>query len=120
MTSAAMVDTRAIPRSARHIIGTLASAGLLLLLLESSVVGSVCPGDCDADGAVTVGELVLGTGIALGTADLSLCTSFDQDSNGAVTVDELLLAVQMALGVCPATPTTVPLITPTSTPTASP
>jgi hypothetical protein len=59
-----------------------------------------CPGDCDADGSVTVDEIIRGVNIALGTLDLSACSSFDTDGDGAVTVDELVRAVNLALNGC--------------------
>jgi hypothetical protein len=62
-----------------------------------------CVGDCDGDGQVTVDELVLGVGIALGTTDVSECSAFDSDENGSVTVDELVQAMDNALHGCPET-----------------
>jgi len=68
------------------------------------------PGDCSGDGTVTVDELIIGVNIALGSAPLSSCPSFDIDGDGQVTVDELIVAVNVALvGV-----------TPTPTPTGTP
>ena len=60
----------------------------------------LCVGDCNADGAVTVDELVKGVTIALGTAALSTCPQFDLDGSETVTVDELIRAVNRALDGC--------------------
>lgn len=57
-----------------------------------------CAGDCDGDGAVTIAELVLGVGIALGHASPSACAALDADGDGRVTIDELIAAVNAALG----------------------
>ncbi|MBI4516798.1 MAG: hypothetical protein HY699_13385 [Deltaproteobacteria bacterium] len=63
--------------------------------------GTACVGDCDSSNDVTVDELVKGVNIALGTAQLTDCPSFDKDNSGDVTVDELVTAVNYALGSCP-------------------
>jgi hypothetical protein len=60
-----------------------------------------CLGDCNADGTVTVDELIKGVNIALGTQRLSACTQFDGNGDGVVTVDELVKAVSKALNGCP-------------------
>jgi parallel beta-helix repeat protein len=56
-------------------------------------------GDCDADGQVTVDELVTAVGIALGTIDPNACLLVDRNEDGQVTVDELLAAINVALGL---------------------
>jgi len=60
-----------------------------------------CPGDCNADGLVTVDELVKGVNIALGILPLDDCAAFDTDGSGTVTVDELIKGVNAALTGCP-------------------
>jgi len=59
-----------------------------------------CAGDCNGDGAVTVDELIKGVNIALGSASLDQCSSFDTNGDGEVTVDELVRAVNNALTGC--------------------
>jgi len=59
-----------------------------------------CPGDCNADGSVTVDELIKGVNIALGTLPLSACMSFDVNGDGDITIDELVRAVNNALNGC--------------------
>lgn len=76
-----------------------------------------CGGDCNADGMVTVDELLRGVNIALGNQPISDCLGFDRSGDGTVTVDELIFAVTLALDGCPRTPT--PTLTETSTPTAT-
>jgi hypothetical protein len=60
-------------------------------------------GDCSQDGAVTVGDLLKGINIALGTLSLGQCSCFDMNGDSAVTVDELLVAVNNALNGCSGT-----------------
>lgn len=83
--------------------GTLLTAGFLLayLLTPGSLAAQPCPGDCNADGAVTVDELLRAVAVALGEHELSWCAAADRDGDGEVTVDEILFAVQMALQGCP-------------------
>jgi len=95
---------------------------------------SLCVGDCNADGEVTVNELITGVNIALGTSPVDTCAVFDQDQSGSVEVNELITGVNNALSGCPSpaptasptpiheAPTPTPSLTtslPTSTPTAT-
>lgn len=68
--------------------------------VTATPTSEICVGDCDADGDVTVDELITGVSIALGAAPLARCDAFDTDDGGAVTVDELLQAVNNALLGC--------------------
>lgn len=97
------------------------------LLLVASDGAAQCVGDCDGGGRVTVGELVIGVNIALGSRPLDDCRSFDRNGNDRIEIGELLAAVAAALDACPtpaATPTPAasdtPTATATSTPTATP
>lgn len=64
-----------------------------------SVTPGDLPGDCEADGQVTVSDLVRGVRIALGEAAIADCPSFDRNGDGHVSVDELIQAVDAALGL---------------------
>ncbi|MBI1817937.1 MAG: VCBS repeat-containing protein [Deltaproteobacteria bacterium] len=77
-----------------------ADAASMSVLLNDSAVQ--CTGDCDGSDSVTVEELVRGVNIALGTAPLSDCPSFDKNDSGDVTVEELIIGVNNALGECSA------------------
>jgi hypothetical protein len=66
-----------------------------------------CVGDCDADGEVTLGELVSGVGGALGRA---ACAAFDVDADAAISIVELLLAVRASMNECPPAPTPTPTL----------
>lgn len=74
-------------------------AAWLLLLSAPLVADSSCPGDCDADGRVTVGELVLGIDIVLAKAGADACPALDAESG--IGVSALMSAVNSALYGCP-------------------
>lgn len=63
-------------------------------------VGRFCPGDCSADGRVTIDELMTGVLIVLGEGSIESCLFLDADGSGQVTVDELVRAVHAALAGC--------------------
>lgn len=60
----------------------------------------LCAGDCSADGAVTINEIILAIGLGLGAGSLENCRAADRDGNGAITVDELIAAIRSALNGC--------------------
>jgi hypothetical protein len=62
---------------------------------------AACAGDCDGGRRVTIDELILGIGIALGDSAVASCAAFDLDDDGAVAIAELIAAVDRALGSCP-------------------
>jgi cysteine-rich repeat protein len=61
---------------------------------------SVCGGDCNENGQVTVNELVTAVNIALGTSPVADCPAADGDSSGSVEINELVTAVNHALSGC--------------------
>lgn len=72
-----------------------------LLLLAGSRAGAVCAGDCDADGVVTVDEVVRMTNVALGLLPLTECHAGDLNADESITIDELVGATYAALNGCP-------------------
>ncbi|MBI3785260.1 MAG: hypothetical protein HY270_17850 [Deltaproteobacteria bacterium] len=72
-----------------------------IAILTSASSAQICSGDCDANGSVTIDELVRGTAIALGTLGLSTCAVFDGNGDHNVTVDELIVAANRGLNGCP-------------------
>jgi len=60
-----------------------------------------CIGDCNANRAVTIDEILLGVNIALGQRPVEDCVAADRDGSGSVTIDEILTAVHAALQGCP-------------------
>ncbi len=71
-------------------------------LFSASIASAqdVCVGDCNDDGVVAINELIIGVNIALGSAELSECPSYDIDGNSSVGINELITAVNNALGSC--------------------
>lgn len=61
---------------------------------------NICPGDCDADGAVSIDEVVTSVRVALGDAGAALCAAVDLNTDGAVSIDEVVAAVSRALDGC--------------------
>ena len=59
-----------------------------------------CAGDCDGDGSVTVDELITSVHVALGSASLHDCPSFDTNGDDQATVDELIAGRNVALDGC--------------------
>jgi len=70
---------------------------------EADASAPACSGDCQGGGRVSIDELIMGVGIALGTTALDQCQAFDCNGTGRVTVDCLVQAVHNALDGCPAT-----------------
>jgi hypothetical protein len=75
--------------------------------------GSICVGDCNSDGQVTVNELITLVNIALGSAQPSSCPN-GLPSGVEVNVALVISAVNHALNGCPAggTPSPAPTATP--------
>ena len=60
-----------------------------------------CAVDCDADGNVTVDEVIVVLSAALAGGELSSCArGADLDASGTITVDELLTTINQALLGC--------------------
>lgn len=66
----------------------------------SPTFGGGCPGDCDADGEVSINELVTGVLINLGDSPIDACRSFDRNGDGKAAVNELVQATLAALLGC--------------------
>ena len=65
------------------------------------VAGSpTCIGDCDADGAVTVDEVLAGVAVALGQQPFERCAALDGDTDGHVAIEEIVAAVRHTLSGC--------------------
>lgn len=62
---------------------------------------SPCLGDCDADGRVSINEIIMAINISLDMVSLDACRPCDGNIDGLVTVDELVKAVGNALRACP-------------------
>jgi hypothetical protein len=78
----------------------LLTAAALWFSLLTPAAAQTCSGDCDSNGQVTVGEVITGVNIALGTLAMDACTSADINGDDQVTIDEVLAAVNNALSGC--------------------
>jgi hypothetical protein len=80
------------------------AANLLVAVLPLAIASRAdaqdCAGDCDADGAVTIDELVKGRRIARDDALVTECTAADVDDGGTVSPEELEAAADDALHRC--------------------
>ena len=90
-----MTITTRIPHVTRLALGALFVAAL------AGPAGAQCAGDCNADGMVAINELITGVNIALGSAAVSTCPSFDVSGDGTVAINELIQGVNIALGSAP-------------------
>ncbi len=98
-------------RPCARLLMTILGVVVALAFGPSHAIAAPCVGDCSADGAITVDEILIGVNVALGVSPLSSCPPFDVDSSGTLTVDELVSAVDGALRGCESvlpTPTPVP------------
>ena len=59
-----------------------------------------CIGDCNGNGEIAINELITGVNIALGSANVGTCPSFDSNSSGDVGINELIAAVNASLNGC--------------------
>ena len=75
----------------------------MLLLVHAALPSSAaaCVGDCGGDGRVTVDELMLCVGIALGAHPTDACLAGDIDHDGTMTIAEVVTAVDNAMTGCP-------------------
>lgn len=64
------------------------------------VAGTLCLGDCDGSGFISINEIIIGINILAGTGDLSSCPVADGDGNGLVSIDESVAATGNAYDGC--------------------
>ncbi len=83
------------------------------LCLFGGSAAALCPGDLNADGVVTVDEILTMANAAVNGCPDTGCPG-DLNGDGIVTVDEILQAVNAALNGCPGQP---PAASPTATAT---
>jgi len=60
----------------------------------------ICRGDCDANGIVTVDDLVRAIRVALGEIAAETCSLVDSNNDGSADISELMAAVNTALNGC--------------------
>ena len=99
MTPTLMTPTPPLPApTERRPPGLLLALVGVAALVATPVLG--CVGDCDFSRTVTVDELVLGVGMALGNTSIEHCADFDRNGDGRLAVEELVAAVGNALNGC--------------------
>lgn len=97
------VDQTCVPVSGQPPCSSAGSVSQVAIT-DGSATGPItiaCVGDCNADGEVTVDELLKMVNISLGVLDLSTCPVADGNGDGEVTIDEIITAVNWALTQCP-------------------
>lgn len=97
-----------------------AATAVAFLWIATGASGQ-CGGDCDGNGAVSIGDLIQAVNISLGRADIAACPAGDTNGDGSMAINELVAAVRNGLNGCPATPTPsqTPLPSATATTTAT-
>src|ERR1700675_3615440 len=81
--------------------GLPGAVAAVMVLLHPTTLCAACVGDCNADGMVTVDELLQGVNIALGNAPATGCSALDVNNDGEVTINALLAGVNAKLNGCP-------------------
>ena len=85
--------------SLQSTVRSFRNATALVVSLPAMALG-VCAGDCDANGKVTIDEVVHAVGVAVDGMPLEGCFPADMDRNETVSVNELVAAVSGALNGC--------------------
>jgi 6-phosphogluconolactonase (cycloisomerase 2 family) len=89
-----------VSKDGRYLYVTAAADNALTVFRLIADGEMLCPGDCTADGSVSIGEIIRCVGIALGRADLAECLDCDADGSGAVEISDLIRAVTASLTDC--------------------
>jgi hypothetical protein len=95
--------------------GGLAVAIALVCATARGAGAQACVGDCRGSGRVTIADLIIAIGIALGSRPVTDCTAIDRSGDGRIGIDELIAAIGNALNGCPPTPTPTATATNTAT-----
>jgi len=109
---------QSITMTANRLRGSLV-AGILGLALLPSVAAAQLQGDCNNNGAVSIGEVVTCANIFLGITPVLQCVECDQNANGTVTIGEVVGAANCFSNPASESCRTVVVVA-TPTPTAAP
>lgn len=69
-------------------------------LVSDHNIGTCCTGDCNADSAVSIDELISGVNIALGTQAVDTCPAFAPVGSEGIDIAKLVTAVNTSLNGC--------------------
>src|SRR5262245_55563226 len=72
----------------------------VLTLVPAVAAAQACVGNCGGDGPIINQDVIVGIGVALGSALPSQCLGLDADHNGRLTIEELVRGVGSVLDVC--------------------
>src|SRR5262245_22370706 len=81
-------------------VAVLALAIMLVSPPPSSASASVCAGDCNENGFVTIDEVVSAVQMALSARPPENCRAVDLDQSDSTSIEELISAVRAALVGC--------------------
>ena len=98
--SVLVIDTATLTEL-RRIPAGCSAEGIAIAERTVEPVAERCVGDCNADNAVTIDELVLGVSFLLGEQYFDTCTLLDSNGDRAVDITEVITAVNNALRGCP-------------------
>lgn len=92
-----------IDTATREVVGhvPVGESPVAITIARAMTVDSVCHGDCNADGQVTIDELMLAVSISLGQQVLAECAAADANADRTVGIADLVGAVRVALQGCP-------------------
>jgi hypothetical protein len=76
--------------------------GLTSEVFPLTIAAAACPGDCNADGRVSIDELITGVRMALGDTGLTACPAMDGNGTEGIQIDDLVAAVTAGLRGCAA------------------
>jgi len=78
-----MLDSKSVGADLRSVVFRLIVAALAAISLTvHPTSAAACTGDCNADGVVTVNELINGVNILLGAAEIAQCAACDDQPQG--------------------------------------
>lgn len=98
------MSTTRTSASPYRLLRTTFAAMVVVVCTASVAPAAVCPGDCDADGEVTIDEVLRTVAVALGGAGMDVCAAAERNADGVVSVEEVVFSLQMALQGCPVRP----------------
>jgi hypothetical protein len=99
-------------------VAVAAAALAAVFVLVPAIVRAQCVGDCDANGTVTIADLITGVNIALGNRSADACPAF-QNGAGHVDIAQLIKGVNNALRGCGAPAATATATATVPEPTAT-